>query len=464
MENVAPQTTQSSLSKINNWFKNSIMVKLASIGFLMLMLMIPTSMIESLIWEREMRSNDVMNEVSSGWGRAQTITGPMLTIPYNSYYRDKDDKLRYIVKYAQFLPNDLNFEGAVEPEIRYRGLYKVVLYNSTLKITGNFPQPSFKDWGVPPENIKWNEARISIGITDMRGIQESIEMDWNGKSFVFNPGIENNADLNSGVSTNVDLSGSDSTNTQYNFSLNLDINGSRSLNFVPLGKETNVAINSSWGSPSFDGSFLPDTREIAKDGSGFTANWKVLHLNRNFPQKWIDDAKNIGSASFGVRFLFPVDHYQKSMRSAKYANMFLFLTFLIFFFVEIINKTRIHPIQYLLVGFGLSIFYALLISLSEHISFDAAYLIGSAAIIALITGYSHTIFNNAKLTALMGTVLVALYIFLFSILQMEDYSLLLGSLGLFIVLAIVMYLSRKFKWYGGNEEDGTVREHFDSAQ
>ena len=453
MENTAPNSTQSFFDKSNNWFKNSIMVKLASIGFLMLMLMIPTSMIKSLISEREMRSNDVVNEVSSKWGYDQTITGPMLTIPYTSYYRDSEDKLRHVVKYAQFLPNDLYFEGVVEPEIRYRGLYKVVVYNSTLKISGNFPKPSFKEWGVPPENIKWEEARISIGIPDMRGIQETIDMDWNGEQFVFNPGIENNADLKSGVSTNVNISRPDINVTQYDFNLNLDINGSQSLNFVPLGKETRVSISSSWGTPSFDGSFLPDSREISKDDSGFTADWKVLHLNRNFPQQWVDDAKNIQAASFGVRFLFPVDHYQKSMRSAKYANMFLFLTFLIFFFVEIINKKRIHPIQYLLVGFGLSIFYALLISLSEHISFNTSYLAGSAAIVLLITGYSHSIFKDIKLTALMGTVLVALYIFLFSILQMEDYSLLLGSLGLFLVLAIVMYLSRKFKWYGADDEN-----------
>lgn len=451
MENVAPQSTPSFFHKLNNWLKNSIMVKLASIGFLMLILMIPTSMIESLIYEREMRSDGVMDEVSSGWGQSQTITGPMLTIPYTSYYRDSEDKLRYEVKYAQFLPNDLSIEGEVVPEIRYRGLYKVVLYNSTLKISGNFPQPSFKEWGIPKENIKWNEARISMGITDMRGIQETIEIDWNSENFVFNPGIEHNADLKAGVSVNVEISPTDSLVSKYDFNLNLDINGSRSLNFVPLGKETKVAISSTWGAPSFNGSFLPDNRVIKEDGSGFTADWKVLHLNRNFPQQWVGGPRNINSASFGVRFLFPVDHYQKSMRSAKYADMFLFLTFLIFFFVEIINKKRIHPIQYLLVGFGLSIFYALLISLSEHISFDASYLIGSAAIVLMITGYSHTIFKDVKLTVLMGTVLTALYIFLFSILQMEDYSLLLGSLGLFLVLAIVMYISRKFKWYGADE-------------
>ncbi|MCH7759759.1 inner membrane CreD family protein, partial [Patescibacteria group bacterium] len=195
-----------------------------------------------LIYEREMRSNQVVNEVSSKWGFAQTITGPMLTIPYTSYYRDSDDKLRSVVKYAHFLPDGLKINGEVNPEIRYRGLYKVVLYNATLEISGYFPKPSFEEWGIPEEHIKWAEARISIGIPDMRGIQEAIELDWNGDKFVFNPGIENNADLKSGVSTNVDLNKGDSTITRYDFSLHLDINGSRNLNFVPLGKETNVSL------------------------------------------------------------------------------------------------------------------------------------------------------------------------------------------------------------------------------
>ena len=457
MENIAPQNTQSVLYKANNWFKNSIMVKVLSIGFLILILMIPTSMIENIIYERQARSNEVVNEVSSKWGYNQTITGPMLTIPCNVWLTGQNGVPKAKLKYSYFLPENLQITGTVEPEIRYRGLYEVIVYNSKLNITGKFAKPSFEEWGIHDGHVKWDDVMISIGIPDMRGIQESIELKWNNEKFLFNPGIDNNLDLLSGVSTKVDMHITDSTLTHYEFSIQLDINGSGSLNFVPLGKETDVKISSSWETPSYMGAFLPDERGAREDSTGFSASWKILHLNRNFPQKWLNVAKNLNTASFGVRFLFPVDHYQKSIRTAKYANMFLFLTFLIFFFVEIINKKRIHPMQYLLVGFALSIFYSLLISLSEHFSFNKSFLIGSAAIVILITGYSHSIFKDLRLTALMGCVLTALYVLLFSILQMEDYSLLLGSLGIFLVLALVMFLSRKFKWYG-EEEDQTITE------
>jgi len=172
-----------------------------------------------------------------------------------------------------------------------------------------------------------------------------------------------------------------------------------------------------------------------------------LHLNRTYPQQWTDDSYYIDDSAFGVGLLFPVDQYQKSLRSAKYAIMFISLTFLVFFFTELLNKKRIHPIQYLLVGLGLSIFYSLLVSLSEHMSFNWAYLIAGVSIIGLITAYAHSIFKNLRLTAILSLILVILYLFLFTILQLQDYSLLLGSIGLFLTLAIVMYLSRKIDWY-----------------
>lgn len=443
-------STQSTFQKFNNWFKNSISIKLISIGFLILLLMIPTSMIESLIREREMTRNSVVNEINSKWGNRQTVAGPILTVPYRTYYKDSKEITRVTINYAHFLPDDLVINGEITPEIRYRGIYKVVVYNSLLNFSGNFSRPDFAEWGIGNQNVDWDDAYISIGIPDMRGIQENIIVNWSGKNLVVNPGITNNAVLSSGVSTKVPILSDDSLNTGYSFSFEINLNGSRELNFIPLGKETNVILISDWQHPSFAGSFLPDEREITEDG--FSAHWKVLHLNRNYPQKWLGDGYDIGQSEFGVYLLFPVDQYQKSMRSAKYANMFLFLTFLIFFFVEIINKMRIHPLQYLLVGFAMCIFYSLLISLSEQMNFNYAYLIASVGIVTLITAYSRSIFKDFRLTLLMGMVLVALYIFLFTILQLQDYSLLLGSIGLFLVLGIVMYLSRKVEWYTSDPE------------
>jgi len=236
--------------------------------------------------------------------------------------------------------------------------------------------------------------------------------------------------------------------------MTLDLNGSSSLYFIPIGKETNVSLTSAYKTPSFDGAFITDSNIV--DNKGFKANWKVLNLNRNFPQEWTNSAYNISEAAFGVNLLIPVDHYQKSMRSAKYAIMFILLTFLVFLFTEILNGFKIHPVQYLLVGLALIIFYTLLLSISEHVGFTWAYLISSGAIILLISLYSKTIFKENRLMALLAGILIILYGFLFVILRSEDYALLIGSIGLFIVLCVIMYLSRKIKWYGddANEQLG----------
>ncbi len=448
MENQQPTTFE----KLNTKIKNSITLRLLSIAFLVLILLIPTSMIESLISEREYRREDVTREVSSKWGGSQTITGPILTIPYTKYIKDEEKNLIQTKAYAHFLPDVLNINGNLSPEIRYRSIYEIIVYNTQLKIDGNFSIPDFNELGINETYILWDEAFISLGIPDMKGIKDNIDLKWDEKTYAFNPGIETNDVIGSGVSTKVSLANKlaetgevDTAKKSFNYSFNLNLNGSSFLSFIPVGKETNVSIQSNWAHPSFNGSSLPDEREITKDG--FKAHWKELHLNRNYPQQWLGNIHNVYDSSFGVDLLLPVDEYQKSTRSAKYAIMFISFTFLIFFFIEIRNKKRIHPIQFILVGLALTIFYALLVSLSEHIHFNNAYLISSAAIIVMIGSYSITIFKSGKLTALMSGVLLLLYGFIFTILQLEDYALLMGSIGLFMVLAIIMYLSRKIDWY-----------------
>jgi inner membrane protein len=319
------------------------------------------------------------------------------------------------------------------------------VYNSKINITGSFASPNFEEWKIDPANILWEDAFLSLGLSDLRSIQENISVKWNGKEYFFNPGVESNDVIENGISTRLPLHATDSLKTKNTFSLHLNFNGSSSLNFIPLGKVTKVNMQSKWKNPSFSGAFLPDKREIT--ANGFTANWEVLHLNRPYPQSFRGAAKGISESAFGVDLIVPVDEYQKSTRSAKYAVMFIALTFLIFFFSQILNGVKIHPIQYIIVGLALCIFYTLLIALSEHIPFNYSYLISSIAIIGLITLYSQSIFHNKMLTRLICSILVILYLFIFSIIQMEDYALLMGSIGLFIVLATIMYLSRKIDWY-----------------
>ncbi len=427
-----------------SWIRTSVTFKMFSIAFLAIILLIPAFMIQMVIQDREYRRNEAVQEISSKWGNEQTLAGPILTVPYKATIKDEAGNISNVTQYAHFLPDKLDVKGSLQPEVRYRGIYEAVLYTGKLQFGGQFSFPNFDDWAIDKQDILWNKAFLSVGIPDMRGINDKIELAWNSQKMLFEPGIESPDVVSSGVSVATPLI-ADKKGDTFTFDFQLNLNGSERLKFLPLGKETTVSLGSSWRNPSFDGAFLPDTRNI--DTKGFTAQWKVLHLNRNFPQQWLGNGQNIQESAFGVKLLTPIDEYQKTARSSKYAIMFIFLTFLGFFFVEILNKMRIHPAQYLLVGAALCVFYLLLISLSEHIKFNPAYWVSTAATVILITAYSSTIFRSKKLTISICITLLALYGFLYSLLQLQDYALLMGSLGLFSILAAIMYLSRNIDWY-----------------
>ncbi|MEZ5071262.1 MAG: cell envelope integrity protein CreD [Bacteroidales bacterium] len=201
------------------------------------------------------------------------------------------------------------------------------------------------------------------------------------------------------------------------------------------------------GRSLLDGAFLPVPSETETGEEGFTAHWKVNYLNRSYPQHWFDKSQDLEESAFGVHFLIPVDHYQKTERSIKYALMFIALSFLIFFLTELLAGTRMHPIQYLLVGMALVVFYTLLISLSEHIGFGLAYLASALSTVLLVGLYIGSTSGRKKQGLMTAGLLAVLYAFLYTTLQMQDFALLLGSLGIFLVLAIIMYVSRKVNWY-----------------
>ncbi len=410
--------------------------------------------------------------MSEKWGYEQTITGLVLTVPYYIYskvynertqeQKEKGEKASYEIvrriEYAYFLPNELNIYGTLSPEVRYRGIYEVIVYNTNLNLKGSFSSLNFSEWNIDKKDVLLENATISLGLSDLRSIQNSVSLNWNKKLYSFNPGVLTTEVVKSGISTKVPIDLKDSTTNQYYFDVAIDFNGSSGINFVPLGKETNVKLESSWNSPSFIGAFLPDYREV--NTKGFTSSWNILHLNRPYPQQFLEvNGHQITASSFGVDLLMPVGEYQKSTRSVKYASLFITLTFLIFFFVQILNKVRIHPIQYIMVGLALCIFYTLLVALSEHISFMYAYLLASSAIIITIVAYTKAFFQT-KLSMIVGGILVILYGFIFTIIQLQDYALLIGSIGLFVVLATVMFLSRKINWYQLNvsKKDNTTKQ------
>lgn len=216
------------------------------------------------------------------------------------------------------------------------------------------------------------------------------------------------------------------------------------MSFVPAGKTTTVKLTGPWASPSFDGVFLPENREVTE--KGFSANWKILHFNRPFAQQWTGD-NQLSGAEFGVKLLIPVDQYQKSIRTSKYGQLVIILTFVALFLVEITRKIRIHPFQYILIGVSLIIYYTLLISFSEQVGYNIAYWIASLATVALISFYSTSFLKSRGLVALFTSLLLVFYTFIFIIILQQDFSLLLGSIGLFLIVGSLMYFSRGVKWY-----------------
>lgn len=438
MEN---ESTKSMLTWLQNGITHSVTIKIIVITIIILLLLIPTTMIESLIHEREHYKNTATQEVRQKWGEGQIISGPFITVPYQQVHTDKEGLITYSTHYAHFLPEQLNVASQVAPIIRKRGIYQIPLYNGKLHITGQFKKPDFSIWNMDPQLVMWDDAHLSVGISDLSGIQERIKVNWNGRSLDIAPGLVNHDVVNTGVNCTIPITEANS----YTFDFNLNLNGSETLGITPLGKQTTVSMSSSWANPGFGGKFLPDNHNITNDG--FNASWTVLDLNRNYPQQWLANKQSIEGSTLGVNFLLPVDEYQKNIRSIKYSVLIIALTFLIFFLVEVMNSKRFHPIQYALVGLAISLFYVLLVSITEQFGFNAGYAVASFLIITLISIYIRAIFNSNWLTGVASGSLILIYFFIYIVLQLQDYSLLVGSLGLFIALSILMLLTRKINWY-----------------
>jgi inner membrane protein len=427
------------------WQRNSIMIKAVIVGFLILVLLIPAALIEDLVKERKQRQEEVIAEVSSKWASGQKISGPFLLVPYVTTEKDEKGNTYTVKRNAYFLPEKLNINGKLEPEIRNRSIYKVVLYKTDLKLAGTFAPLDFKTLGIDPASVQWNELRFCMGLTDNRGIAEQLHLNFNNTNFDMNPDLPSNTITSTGVTAKLPPTLAADTGS-HTFTVNLKLNGSERLFFTPVGKQTQVQLQSSYNNASFTGLYLPV--ESPSLDSGFNAQWNISYFTRSFPQSWKDEKVNIDEAAFGVELLQGVDSYSKTMRSVKYALLFIALTFCIFFFIEVLQRRSVHPLQYVLVGFALCIFYTLLLSFSEYIGFDFGYAIAAVATVGLITLYIKSVFGRWSIAAGFFLFLSALYGMIYILIQLQDGSLLFGSIGLFILLAVVMYYSRKIDWSG----------------
>lgn len=436
---------KSIIDNLSQFIRKSITLKLLSIFILMMLLMIPMEFVRQLINERENYRQVAITEVSNEWAKEQQIYGPVLTIPIQKQVVI-NDKMELVREQAHLLPSLLNIDGKIQPKSLKRCIYEVVVYDSKVSFSGNYTGLAKHISDMQGYEILWDEAFITINISDLRGIKEKVYVNWNGSDIAVEPGSKIPELIPSGITVNNVLNQSIDT-ANFSFKFDLHIQGSQYVGFLPLGKETNVSLTSDWPDPSFSGSFLPDQRNVNK--KGFNASYKILELNRNYPQFWIGERNmdNIRESNFGVNLLLPMNDYQKSTRSAKYALLTIALTFLTFFLVEIFNKKRVHPFQYVLVGFALCIFYTLLISISEHLNFDAAYAIASAIVIAMIGLYANAILKNLRQVIILVAVLILTYLFVYLTLQLQDYALLIGSIGITSILALTMYITRNVNWY-----------------
>ncbi len=435
METQQPMTTVTQ--------SNRILIKGLITGGLILLMLIPTIFIHNLIEEREARQKEVVKEVSSKWAAAQTLSAPFLVVPYTDSFINSDGKNVALKTHLILLAHELNVNGQIIPEERPRSIYKVLLYKTAINMAGSFKVKWPADINLL--NIDYKNAKLCFSLSDFKGIEEEIYVNLNKQNLMLTPGLPVDDFGRVGLSVPVSLN-ADEVISGIPFSMKVKIKGSEQLHFIPMSASSKFSLNSAWPSPSFDGDMLPNEREVKV--KGFTAKWNFNQANLPFATVMKENTVAENKLAFGVSLVQPADQYNKTMRSVKYAILFIGLTFAFFFIIELMQKKPFHPVQYVLVGLALVIFYSLLLSISEYILFDLAYGVAAFATILLISFYAKGHFGSWKTAGIFFSLLSCLYGFIFVLIRLEDTALLVGSIGLFIVLALVMFASRKINWYG----------------
>jgi inner membrane protein len=436
---------------ILNWLKESVTVKFIFIGVMILLLLIPTAMINDLIRERESRNEEMEEDVSDKWSGTQLIQGPVLVIPYKRAYNSTDANHKLVVKEVienfYVLPGQLHIKAQVKCDSLHRGIYETVVYNTKVKVWGDFKADIAK-LGIAPEQLLLNKAKLTFSISDLKGLKTNPLVNLNGQSAQAEPVFNEKGLFSRGLQSAVNLPVL--TGKEMPFSFELDLKGSKQLSFLHTGKTTDVEVTGNWASPSFDGRYLPNYRKVNENG--FTARWRMLYFNRPFAQQWAADDSVLNkmqaqeNAIFGVKLKLPVDQYQKTMRTSKYGILIILLTFISLFLTELISKQKIHAFNYLLIGAAMVVYYTLLLSFSEQIGFNLAYLIASVATIVLITVFLSSLLQKRAASMLFALLLTIFYVFIYVIIQLEDLALLIGSIALFAIISALMYFSRKINW------------------
>jgi inner membrane protein len=458
-----PSVAPPPLPKSQPWFgrRHSTILKLLGVGALILVLLVPLAMITGVLSERLQRRNEAVADITSSWGREQNVIGPVLGIPYQYKFKTvkeipaRDGKVERreveetATANAYFLPETLNVSGDVQTQKLHRGIYEAVVYRAQTILSGKFAPPDFGPLKIDLKDVQWKDAFVTIAINDLRGTREAIVLDWGRTKRSMSPGSQVPGYTTGATAL---LGGDQPIGTEIQFSIPLDFNGSEGIFFAPFGVQNEAALKSNWPDPGFRGAFLPAERSVRPDG--FDAKWKVSYYGRDYPQSWTSRTGNerfttqaVSNSLFGAQFLSILDAYRYVERSIKYGVLFLVLVFTAFFLFEVTARQKIHPLQYLMVGAALCLFYLLLLSISEFFGFSWAYLIAAVASTLLITWYCRFFLGGGVRTLMIGAGLAGVYVFLYITLRQQDYALLIGAIALFVVLAIVMYVTRKVDWY-----------------
>jgi inner membrane protein len=435
---------------------------------LVLLLLIPLAMIRGMINERSRTADSAEADIMEAWGSQLLEAGPLMVIPgvRTDEVRTKterDGEKIEVIKRSFTLvvmPQKLNIKTDFKTIIRKRGIFSVPLFSSEMALSGTFDPAMAIASLSPNEEIFPAQAELVIALSSQKGIRKIDRAFWNERELFFQPGnrgidiIRNRGKYTSAAPTGggINAALTDFTGAKSNFDIIIAIQGGQLVRFLPTGQDTHVEISADWASPSFQGSFLPGSSNITE--SDFNAVWDINYLSRDIPLFWRSESgaetRDYSHSMFGVNFFRAIDTYSLNTRAVKYAILFLIVPFLTLFLLEVFVRTRIHPVPYLLSGIGNVIFYLLLLSLSEQMPFYFAYTLAALAVTAMMTLYSRSLLSSWNKSWYMGLVMAISYILLYAVLNAESYALLIGSIGAFVIVGLVMFLTRKLNWYGAD--------------
>lgn len=436
----------------------AVFAKIAGIVALIIVLHIPLLLTHGVLEERRAYRREAVENIAATWGQAQLVSGPVLIVPWtqtglrSQERREKDgtitrwDEPVETSGHLYFLPEELKVVGELQPEVRYRGIHEAVVYATALAIECRFLAGAIEE--APRTTYHWEKARIAFGTSDLRRLRTAPQATWNGAPVAMEAAPASLAGgLGLMVPTPLRRAGDGGT-----LVLQLSLQGSERLEIAPAGRQTEVQLASSWGEPSFTGLTLPAQRTV--EAAGFTARWAQGPFGRDYPTAWssrtsetAEVLKKLNAGAFGVALQMPVDGYRLSERAQKYGVLFFVLVFAVFFLFEVTAGLRIHPLQYAMVGAALCLFFLGFLALSEFMAAGLAYALAAAACTLMVSLYALSFLRSGGRTLVLGGGLAATYAYLFFVLRSQDYAPLAGTAALFAVLALVMFCTRRVRWY-----------------